>query len=235
MLKGRRFRFHPGWALLAAAGCAATIGLGTWQTGRAHEKEDLAARIERLAREPAVHVGSAVLDAAAVEHRRLEARGRFEPEGTVLADNRVRDGRVGYEVYTPLRVNGSAVRLLVNRGWVAGTGRRDVLPQIRTPSGEVGISGRAVNPGERVYELSGDVVAGRVWQNVSARRYAERMNLPVQPVVLQQESDLPDGLLRAWPAVDTRVGVHKSYAFQWYALAILILVVYILLSFRRDA
>lgn len=211
------------------------MALGNWQLGRAHEKEQLAARIAKLRMEAPVNVGGiAALTVESVENRVIEARGRFEPEHMVLLDNRIRRGAPGYEVVMPLRIDGGARRLLVNRGWIAGTGARERMPQVQTPGGEVLVRGRALVPGLRIYELGEATVEGRVWQNLTIERYTGRTGLEVQPVLLLQENDLADALVRDWPAPDTGVGTHKSYAVQWFALSVLIFMTYVLLSFRRD-
>jgi surfeit locus 1 family protein len=231
------FQFRPGlWSTVAAVvGVAATVGLGNWQLGRAQEKLGLAAAQERLAREPALHLGEMMVPAVQAENRQVEVRGRFDARGTILLDNRVRNGIVGYEVVTPIRIADAHMHVLVNRGWVAGTGDRRRLPDIRTPGGEVAIIGRAVVPGKRLYELSADTTEGRVWQNLTIERYRTQMKYTIQNVVIEQNNDTDDGLMRVWPAVDRGVNTHRSYAFQWFALAVLITVIYAYFSFRRVA
>jgi surfeit locus 1 family protein len=74
-----------------------------------------------------------------------------------------------------------------------------------------------------------------VWQNLVLARYAKWSGLKLQPIVLQQTSEADDGLLRVWGRPDTGADKHRGYAFQWYALAMTILIVYVALSFRRSA
>jgi cytochrome oxidase assembly protein ShyY1 len=54
-------------------------------------------------------------------------------------------------------------------------------------------------------------------------------------VILEQHSPAPDGLLREWPRPDLGVEKHESYALQWYSLAGLAVVLFVVLSFRRAA
>lgn len=231
-------RFKPTWwaTVLAVLGIAAGIHLGLWQTGRAQQKLQIADAMAQRASAPAIHVGAQPLAAADLEFRTVEARGRFDARGLVLLDNRVRKGRVGYEVIMPLRIEGSEIHLLVNRGWVAGTGDRNRLPAVTTPDGEVRVSGIAVIPGRTMYELSSsDAIEGKVWQNLSVERYVEKMRYKVQPVLVRQSSDEKDGLVRDWTVSDREINVHRSYAFQWFALAGLVFVVYLVMSCKRDA
>lgn len=230
-------RFRPTWwgTILAIIGVAAGIHLGLWQTGRAQEKQQIADAMARRATAPAIHVGGELLRVDDVMFRTVEATGRFDPDGLVLLDNRVHKGRVGFEVVMPLRIAGADLHLLVNRGWIAGTGDRRRLPEVATPKGDVAVIGFAVVPGQNVYELSAEAIEGRVWQNLSIERYAAHTKYKVQPVLVRQSNDLQDGLVRDWAISDRAINVHRSYAFQWYALAGLVLIVYLVMSLRRDA
>ena len=189
--------------------------------------------LEQRAAEPAIQIGADPLAAQALEHRSVEARGHFEAQGLVLLDNRIRGGRVGYEVVMPLRVAGSNVHVLVNRGWVSGTGDRRKLPPVPTPPGEVRVTGLAVIPGRKAYELSAQTIEGAVWQNITIERYRAQMRYHIHPIVIRQTNDLGDGLVRDWAVSAREINVHRSYAFQWFSLALLILLMYLFFSLRR--
>lgn len=233
-----RLRFRPSvWpTLAAAAGIALTSALGMWQLGRGHEKAALAARIEQLAHEPAVSVPAQELNARSVELRQVEARGVFEPKYMVLVDNRVRHGVVGYHVVMPLKLGDGNRYVLVNRGWVAGSPDRSRLPEVKTPPETVVVRGRAVVPSRRFLELSTHVAEGRVWQNLTLERYREAMPIAIQPFLIQQENEgaPDDGLIREWAPPDLGVERHYGYAFQWFALSALILILYLITHVRRN-
>lgn len=223
------------WPLAATiAGIALGVSLGNWQLGRAAEKRELQARVEAQAAQPPISVGAAALEAGTTELRRVEARGVFEPEHTVFVDNRIREGRPGFHVITPLRVAGGERRVLVNRGWVAWAPERARLPQVRTPSAPVRIEGIAVIPGRRVLELSDEVMEGRIWQNLTIERYRKAMPLEIQPFVIRQDSALDDGLVREWDPPDFGIDKHYGYAFQWYALAATMAIFYAVTRSRRN-
>jgi surfeit locus 1 family protein len=222
----RRFAL---WPLAAAVlGILVALALGNWQLGRGAEKRELRARYDAQAAQPPIHVSGVELAAADVELRRVEARGVFEPRHTVYIDNRIHRGAVGYEVITPLRIEGSARHVLVNRGWVARTAERTQLPRVRTPEHPVSVAGIAVVPGRRTLELSDAVMEGAIWQNLTIERYREAVPIAIQPFAIRQDSALDDGLVREWPAPDFGIDKHYGYAFQWFALAATILVFYAL-------
>ena len=97
------------------------------------------------------------------------------------------------------------------------------------------MEGIAVVPSSHIFELDAKTVEGSVWQNLVLGRYVKWSGFRLQPIVVQQTSPAADGLVRAWGRPDTGVNMHRGYAFQWYALAITILITYVALSFKRQA
>jgi surfeit locus 1 family protein len=230
MLSGYSFRPRA-WAFALAAGvCAAGIALGNWQAGRAAEKRALGARLEQAFRAAPVEIGPQIVLPDELVLKRVAARGRFLDEHTIYLDNRLRRGRPGYEVVTPLRLDGTHV--LVNRGWVEAGRSREVLPKVVAPAGEVRVEGLALARFAHLLE-PGSPARGKVRQNLDIRSFEAESGLRLQPVVIEQHSPAPDGLVREWPRPDAGVEKHQSYALQWYSLAGLAVVVFVVLSFRR--
>lgn len=221
-------RGRPGWipTLAAILGIALTVAAGNWQLDRAHQKERLQQDYERGAADAPILLASSVVVAEDVRLRRVELAGKFDPQGLVLLDNKIRDGRPGYEVIMPVRIGDSTMHVLVDRGWVAIGSDRKVLPEIRTPDTVVKILGIATVPG-RFLELSKVEGSGPVWQNLTIERYVARTGLRVQPVVVQQQSELPDGLLRSTERPDFGISKHYGYAVQWFSFCGLIVFLYL--------
>ena len=73
----------------------------------------------------------------------------------------------------------------------------------------------------------------RLWSRLDLPRFAGEHSYPVQPVVLLQASeDAKDGLVRRWQPPEDRVGMHQSYSYQWYGMALALLVFYGVASVR---
>jgi surfeit locus 1 family protein len=219
--------------VLALAALAAAVSLGNWQVRRAGEKLALQERLDDRSRSAVVHIGPQLIAANAIDYSRAETRGEYLPQQTILLDNKIYRGQVGYHVLTPLKIEGGAICVLVNRGWIAAGPRRDVLPQIATPSGSQRVEGLAVPPSRRYFELGPATTAGPVWENLDLDRYAAATGLALQPFVLHQLDAASDGLVRIEERPDTGVNMHRGYAFQWYALAVLVVVLYIVLNLKR--
>lgn len=231
MLSGYSFRPRA-WALaLAAAACAAGIALGNWQAGRAEQKRALGARFEQALRSPAIELPSTMVEPEDFVLKRVAARGRFVDEHTVYLDNKLRRGRPGYEVVTPLRMDG--LHVLVNRGWVAAGRTRAELPKMQPPADEVRVEGLALARLPQAL-ATGVAPTGRVRQNIDVKSFEEETGLRLQPIVIEQHSPAADGLVRDWPRPDAGIEKHQSYALQWYSLAGLAVILFAVLSWRRD-
>jgi cytochrome oxidase assembly protein ShyY1 len=235
------FEFRPrAWGLLLAAiGCAAGVALGHWQWGRAAERRATLERIDAAARAPAIDWPSGAFDAASLVRRRVAVTGEFLPGYTVLLDYRLHRGRPGFHVVQPLRVAGSGAQVLVLRGWIAAPARREWSPQVITPGGTQRIEGLALDRLPQFLEPPVAAEACRpgpapcVWQNLKIESFASWAGIPLAPVMLEQASDLPDGLARDWERAEAGYRKNEMYALQWYSLAGLSLALLIALSLRR--
>jgi surfeit locus 1 family protein len=236
------FHFLPRWwaVALAAAACAAGIALGNWQWGRAEERRAAAARIEAAARASPIELPGTLVAAAQFAYRRLTVRGAFDSGHTVLLEFRLHRGRPGFHVAQPLRIAGTNLHVLVLRGWVAAGARREDLPKFVTPSGEQRIEGIAferlaqfVEPKKRGPECRPAPARPCVWQNLRLDAFRDWSGLALQPVILEQRSDLPDGLVREWQHAEAGYEKNQVYALQWYSLAALAVVLLVVLGIRR--
>ena len=221
--------------VLALIAIALTVSLGNWQSRRAEEKLALGRELDDGARHAVRALPPSMVDARGYEFGRVSARGEYSARHAILLDNKVLRGVPGYQVLTPLKISGGDTYVLVNRGWVAAGARRESPPSVQTPAGALEVEGVAVVPSSHILELDAKTEEGIVWQNLVLERYAKWSGLKLQPFVLQQTSDAADGLVRAWARPDTGADKHRGYAFQWYALAATILVIYVVLSFKRAA
>lgn len=167
--------------------------------------------------------------------RRVEAQGIYAPQYMIYLDNKVHGGVIGYQVIMPLKIGASNLYVLVNRGWIAGSGRRDQLPRIFTPGGTVKVSGVAIVPSDKFVELSAQTVEGRVWENLALERYRARTRLDIQPVVILQQDDAQDGLAREWERPDTGADKHLARAFTWYTMALTVFIIYVALNVKRNS
>ena len=219
-----KIRFWP--AVLVAFVVTVTTLLGFWQRSRAHEKEALQHAIEQFEHAPATQLGATRIELAAINYHRVLARGRFMPQDIVYLQNRSYKDQPGFYALMPFQIDGGGY-VLVNRGWLPRrTNDMSVAGPVRTPDGDLEITGVArADPG-RAFELGkgGSAPHLLIRQNLDVNAYAHETGLPLQPFVLMQTSDDGDGLVRDWPAPTTGVQTNYGYMMQWWGMAVAALV-----------
>jgi surfeit locus 1 family protein len=200
---------------------AVTIRLGFWQLDRAHRKEMLEAQIVRYEHAPPHVVTAAPVALKSIEFHRVRAYGRFVPRYVVYLDNRPYRDQPGFYVVMPFQLADGGY-VLVNRGWLPRNNDvRTAIAPYTTPSGDVAIEGIARADASRAFELGqgGSAPHQAIRQNVDVAAYAAETGLPLQPFVIQQTSDLEDGLVRDWPAPTLGVERNYGYMLQWWGMA----------------
>lgn len=234
----RRRRFNPTWPATLAVLVAVPIlaGLGCWQVARGREKSRL---LEHAAVEQAavlVELRSAAAVAGIASHRPVRVQGVFVADHQGLLDNQVRDGQVGYDILTPLRMAGSDDLLLVDRGWLPRGPRRDDLPEWSTPDGVVTLLGTLHRPVD-VPLISGEVSDsfGGAWvvPEIDPVMLGKRLGAPLAPSVLRLLPQSEHGFRRDWPVVAMTPQRHYGYAVQWFGLAAALLAIYAVGGVRR--
>jgi surfeit locus 1 family protein len=228
------------WVTLAMlVGVTLTVRLGFWQLSRAAEKETRHAVIVAQMSAPVLNTPALLAQSAQFEqlHQRVELQGEWLPEYTVYLDNRPMSGHAGFWVLTPLKLN-ATTRVLVQRGWVPRHQLdRTLLPTIQSPAGEVRVHGRIAPPPSHLMALSTEPEVtdtaskpSKIRQNLNLETYATQTGGEFAAVVLQTDP-ASDGLLREWPEIAAGVEKNLAYAFQWFALAALQLMLYIWFQF----
>lgn len=213
------------------------VSLGRWQLNRADEKERLFEGFD-IATESVVQRGP-VNDEAARRDRfaRLAVYGSYD-DRQFLLDNMVSNGRVGYQVLTPLRLPGEARLLLVNRGWIPINPDRRILPrpdvdlEDREVTGRIGrlpVAGFRAGPG-----LLGDETGWPRRAQFPTREELEaELGSAVFDYVLLLDPDQPDGYLREWRPTVMNPDRHRAYSLQWFAMAATVVILFLVLFIRN--
>jgi surfeit locus 1 family protein len=154
-------------------------------------------------------------------------RGQWLPERTVFLDNRQMNAVPGFYVVTPLRLEGRQAVLLVQRGWAPRNfTQRELLPPVQTPAGTVEVRGRLAPPPAKLYAFDTEET-GPIRQNLDLARFRAETGLALLPLSVQQTGPASEGLLRQWPQAGSGAEKNYGYAFQWWAIAALIAILYV--------
>lgn len=216
-------------AIAALVGIGVTTALGLWQWDRAQQRNALQEAIaSKQAMPPLSGAGLLAAGAGMLEmvHRPVVLRGEWLPAHTVFLDNRQMNAVPGFYVVTPLRLEGQKRVVLVQRGWVQRNfSRREELPAVQTPAGTVEVRGRLAPPPAKLYAFDKEET-GPIRQNLDLDRFRAETGLPLLPLSVQQAGPASEGLLRQWPQVASGAGKNIGYAFQWWAIAAVIAILY---------
>ncbi len=224
-------------ALLAVAFFLLFVSLGRWQLSRAGEKDILVASFEHGHASDVMQ--GPLGNEAAANHifKNMAVYGHYDESRQFLLDNMTHEGRVGYEVLTPFKPVGEQRSLLVNRGWVPLEKGREVLPETnvgieeRTVTGRIGglpKAGVRLGPGID----PNDSGWPRLAQFPEMAELKAVLDYPLFDYVLRLNPDQPDGYVREWRATVMSADQHRGYAIQWFAMAAVVLIIFMALSRR---
>lgn len=236
-----RFRFQFRLVPFIAALLLALLGiaLGNWQQGRAAQKLAVQEKLTAFALAPPVALGPTLTPAASLEYRRVTVTGEFVADWPLFLANRPMAGRSGYYVVMPFKIAGSETHVLVMRGWLPREAEYGKLPTFATPSGMVRIEGIVSGTAGHVMDMgkAAALAPRAIVQNIDPQSVASATGLKLQPFFLQQTGpeQAGDTLLRAWPAPSSGIDKHRGYAFQWYALAAMAVLFFVVTGFRCGA
>jgi len=237
-LRGNRARYVRSALATLLLSCVLVIcvAAGVWQLGRAGQKHDLRAAFAAGQLVDEIHVAVSDDQADAHRFRRFQLFGTYDAAHQVLLDNMTAQGAAGYQILTPLRTDGRTV--LVNRGWVPANPDRSILPDIRIDGGPREVSGRLSplsRPGIRV-DARDPADTHAAWPRrlhyPTVDDLAEQLGYAVADYQILLNADEPDGFRREWKPVEIGPERHYGYAFQWFCLATLSLVIFVLLQRR---
>jgi surfeit locus 1 family protein len=234
------FDFNPGlWPTLATlATLSLLLGLGSWQLDRAAWKQALIDTERETAGQSPQPLLAVVEAGGVLDFRPVLARGRYELDRQLLVDNRIHEGRAGYHVLTPLRLEGYDGVVLVNRGWLPMGRTRADLPPLPGPDGVVPVAGTIARLPEKIFRLDAaeERVTGwpQVIQHVDFAAIEQRLGHAVLPVILQLANEDPHGFTRDWkPVYGITPDKHHAYAMQWFTLALVLVLIYAGVNTRR--
>jgi len=235
----RKLPVFTGIAVLIAL--AILISLGTWQVERLYWKEGLLADI--AARRNAAPVQLADIEqmlasGTDIEYRPVTVTGRYvnNKERHFLATWR---GEAGFYVYTPLELADGRY-LFVNRGFVPYENKEPEMRMQGQLTGQQSVTGLARNrlPGKPSWVVPDNDIAKNIfyWKDIDAMASSDGFDASkVVPFFVDADSTPnPKGFPIGGVTEIDLPNNHLEYAFTWYGLAAVLVVVVALSWFRKS-
>ena len=212
------------------------ISLGFWQMDRATEKQQLLVLTQERLQAPATYIESNDVLSKDMDFKRLIVKGRFDDKHQYLLDNRIYKSRVGYGVYTPFSFDEGKSWIMVNRGWIAAAVDRAELPTLDANSENLELSGVLSPPPGKLLEL-GTPAVNKVWparvRDIDLAHIGKDLGVKILPYVLNLDASSKQAYTQDWSAYAYTPEKNQSYAIQWFAMAIVLLLIFIGLNTRR--
>lgn len=233
-----RLEFRPGlWpTVITLIMLGILVSLGLWQLDRAAQKRALLEEYRAETNNAPLRLDPFREDYEGMDYRVVVASGHFDSTRQFLLDNRTHNGIVGYQVLTPFVLDGTEIRVLVNRGWVPLGNNRNVLPDLPVPTGKQRIIARIkLNP-DKIFMLADEEPRkGWPWrvQAIQIDLFEKELGYPLMPLTLLLESDIGDGLVRDWHPLTFGPERNEGYAVQWFGLALTLLIIYLVVNTRK--
>lgn len=224
-------------ALLACLFILLFSSLGVWQLTRSHQKQLLLKSFaERTAQAP---IGIDKLNMQEdLRFYRAKLTGRFDNQHSLLLDNKIFHGRVGYELYTPFKADGIDQPILVDRGFIPLGQNRRTLPGIHTVIGNVNIVGMLNLPPRYLALGKMTETIEPQWplrvEFIHLHDLGSLLNTPLYPYVLSLEPNHPAAYAIEWQIFTMLPERHVGYAVQWFALALTLLILFVVLNVKRS-
>jgi surfeit locus 1 family protein len=205
--------------IIAALLCCLLLSLGIWQLHRAETKRLLL-----------LHVTP------------IKTKGHYDNNHVFLLDNKFYKHQIGYEVLTPFIINNNKL-ILVNRGWIARDANKYPLPPVipeaisEATIGEQIISGILYKPPEKPFLLKKTLLLNNNWplviQAIEIKNLQEKLKKNIYPVIIWLDKNNKNCFSCDWHPVVMPPEQHRAYAIQWFALALTLFIICIILNINN--
>ncbi len=235
------------WVLVNLLVVGLLLGLCFWQLSRATEKTQTLARIADWQQQGAVssaHLSQ--IDANAVDGVQLDFNARWLSPQVWFLDNRIVDGRFGYDVIIAVEeivdlnrnqknnAHQSMSAILVNLGWLPAPLAREELPTVNIPA-ELRVQG-IYRTRIKGLLLGANIEDKGAWpmriQQLDTLQLGSYLQQPLHSGVVYQQQNSP--FVVHYSPVILPPERHQAYALQWGLLALAVIVIALAASARKE-
>ncbi len=228
-LTGFKVCFTPRWQMtvLAVLVISLFMRLGFWQIHRAHEKKQMIGSYQ--AETTKTPMEWQVSNQLPTQYENIRVTGHFGPD-VLLLDNQHYHHQFGYHVISPLEIANGQI-ILIDRGWIVGDITRETLPKISTPQGLTQIVGHVYFPSSKNWAFGHltEREEHHVWvvELIDTELISQFLHKSVYPFMIRLSKNEKDGYVREWNIVSMPPERHYAYALQWFLMALVIFILFI--------
>jgi len=214
------------------------IKLGFWQLDRAEEKRDLIELFKQQNELGPLHINDSIKLDSKLNYRSAQVEGNYNSEKQIFIDNKIYQGKTGVHVMTPFKLKNSEYSILVNRGWVPMAIDRSSLPKVETTAQFLTLSGKIKVSGKKPFMVGEQFQSNQGWpalmQWISFKDIESKSGLKLLPYIFLLDEKEQSGYVRNWKPVVMQPEKSTSYAVQWFALALALVIIYIVVNLKES-
>lgn len=219
--------------LLALLGMGLFIRLGFWQVHRAIDKQAMLnlyqAQKNRL---PQLWKPTSPLPH---QYEKVSVKGREKGEFFLL-DNQYHAHQWGVHVLSVFQLADNT-GVLVDRGWINASPRDKFFSTLRFSHEPQLLRGQIYYPSHNRWIQTSDPqgLPHRGWliEQFELKGIEKSLHQRVQPFIIRLDKEEPNGWIREWEIVSMPPVKHRAYAVQWFALASLVFILFIVTSYKK--
>ena len=242
LLKNYIFKFKLIPTLIFAITFCGFIVLGFWQIDRADQKNVLNSNYTDRQQEAIIVLdkNNVIDEKSSLLWRKVEFEGSFINKQNIILDNQIFNQIAGFNIITPLKIRGSDSLVLINRGWHPNLKNRETLPIINEISDERILQGHIASfpvSGIKLGKNNIETLNSQIFrfQRLDAAELNYFFSAKIMPYMIYLDPIIDKELYGNFklPAPDSQK--NYGYAFQWFAFAITLLIIFIRLSMKRKS
>ncbi len=237
----------PRWiitTLLVIAAVGVMVRLGFWQLDRLAQRRAFNASVEAQINASPLDLNTTIPQnqLASMEYRTVVVRGTYDPQNEVLLRNQVYGDLPGDHLLTPLRIAGSPLGVLIDRGFIPMDQDQPSERARFAQPGEVMLKGIIRLPhvpqffGVPAPTLAPGQTRLDAWNTVNLARIQKQIPYPLLPVYIEvvpgpaQAGIAVSGSIGSGSTTvpypipspdqpDLSEGPHMGYAIQWFSFS----------------
>ena len=242
LLKNYIFKFKLIPTLIFAITFCGFIVLGFWQIDRADQKNVLNSNYTDRQQEAIIVLdkNNVIDEKSSLLWRKVEFEGSFINKQNIILDNQIFNQIAGFNIITPFKIKGSDSLVLINRGWHPNLKNREMLPIINEISDERILQGHIASfpvSGIKLGKNNIETLNSQIFrfQRLDAAELNYFFSAKMVPYMIYLDPIIDKELYGNFklPAPDSQK--NYGYAFQWFAFAITLLIIFIRLSMKRKS
>lgn len=239
VLQFGRLRLRWSWpvALAVLLAASALLRLGLWQLERAADKIAAQAAYAQAGNDAATPIGELPLAGLPYDQqhqsRRVRLDGAYLDGQHIFLIYQTFEEQLGFEVLSAFRLDADDRIVLVSRGWSPARDAAQLAANLQPLPGPRRVEGQLYIPGEREAARS-NPSQNRDWplirRHVNLAELGPLFDAPLFPYVVRLAPGEAGLLVRHWPQAAVATDRHFSYALQWFAMAIAVVLTALLLA-----